>query len=117
MIAVAQRQKAKVASVRQNDLFLSMLPQIVDQAEYAFRQVPAEVREELVQETVAQAYGMFVRLCHRGKSSLAYATPLAKFAIHNVRAGPANRFAVQFAGHHLSPRYRQENRDQAARPL
>jgi hypothetical protein len=64
-----------------------MLPQIVDQAEYAFRQVPAGVREELVQETLAQAYVMFVRLCHRGKTSLAYATPLTKFAIRHVRAG------------------------------
>ena len=87
MIAIAQRRKAKAASVRQNDLFVSMLPQIVDQAEYAFRQVPAGVREELVQETIAQAYAMFVRLCHRGKTSLAYATPLAKFAIRHVRAG------------------------------
>jgi hypothetical protein len=87
MIAVAQRRKAKAASVRQNDLFVSMLPQIVDQAEYAFRHVPAGVREELVQETLAQAYAMFVRLCHRGKTSLAYATPLAKFAIRHVRAG------------------------------
>jgi hypothetical protein len=87
MIALAQRRKAKAASVRQNDLFVSMLPQIVDQAEYAFRQVPAGVREELVQETLAQAYAMFVRLCHRGKTSLAYATPLAKFAIRHVREG------------------------------
>jgi hypothetical protein len=87
MIAVAQRRKSKAASVRQNDLFVSMLPQIVDQAEYAFRQVPAGVGEELVQETIAQAYAMFVRLCHRGKASLAYATPLAKFAIRHVREG------------------------------
>ena len=87
MIAVAHRRKAKAASVRQNDLFVSMLPQIVDQAEYAFRQVPAGVGEELVQETIAQAYAMFVRLCHRGKTSLAYATPLAKFAIRHVREG------------------------------
>jgi hypothetical protein len=87
MIAVAQRRKAKAASVRQNDLFVSMLPQIVDQAEYAFRHVPAGAREELVQETLAQAYAMFVRLCHRGKTSLAYATPLAKFAIRHVREG------------------------------
>ena len=87
MIAVAQRRTAKAASVRQNDLFVSMLPQIVDQAEYAFRQVPAGVGEELVQETIAQAYAMFVQLCHRGKTSLAYATPLAKFAIRHVREG------------------------------
>jgi hypothetical protein len=87
MIAVAQRRKAKAASVRENDLFVSMLPRIVDQAEYAFRQVPAGVGEELVQETIAQAYALFVRLCHRDKTSLAYATPLAKFAIRHVRAG------------------------------
>jgi hypothetical protein len=87
MIATATRPKAKAASVRQNDLFVLLLPQIVDQAQYAFRRVPAGVREELVQETLAQAYALFLRLCHRGKTSLAYATPLAKFAIRHIRAG------------------------------
>ncbi len=87
MIAVAQRRKSKAASARQNDLFVSLLPQIVEQAEYAFRLVPEEAREELVQEAVAQAYGMFVRLCRQGKTALVYATPLAKFAIRHVREG------------------------------
>lgn len=87
MIAVAQRRRVEAASARQNDLFVSMLPQIVDQAEYAFRRVPAETREELVQEAISQAYGMFASLCRRGQTSLAYATPLTKFAIRHVRAG------------------------------
>jgi hypothetical protein len=87
MIAVAQRRRAKAASAGQNDLFVSMLPQIVGQAEYALRRVPAEAREELVQEAISQAYGMFASLCRRGQTSLAYATPLTKFAIRHVRAG------------------------------
>ncbi len=87
MLAVAQRRKPEAASARQNDLFVSMLPQIVEQADYAFRLVPEEAREELVQEAIAQAYGMFVRLCRQGKTALAYATPLAKFAIRHVREG------------------------------
>ena len=40
-----------------------------------------------MQETIATAYGLFVRLCRRRKSALVYATPLAQFAIKKVRAG------------------------------
>ena len=94
MIAVAQRRKAKAASVRQNDLFISMLPQIVDQAEYAFRQVPAGVREELVQESLAQAYAMFVRLCHRGKTSLS-PTPRPLQNSPSATSAPAVEWALR----------------------
>jgi hypothetical protein len=63
------------------------LPAIREQAQFAFRAVPSEAREELVQEVVAQAYGLFVRLAQRRKLALAYATPLARFAIRKVGMG------------------------------
>jgi hypothetical protein len=86
MIANA-RNPSKACARRWNDRFLQLLPAIQEQAEYAFRRETVDVREELVQETIAAAYGMFVSLCHRGKMSLAYATPLASFAIRHVREG------------------------------
>jgi hypothetical protein len=64
-----------------------MLPEIRNQAAFGFRRLPVEAREELIQEVVAQAYSLFVRLCQRRKTALVYATPLAQFSIKKVRAG------------------------------
>ncbi len=72
---------------RRNDKFLRLLPAITHQVEFAFRNVPAEAREELVQEAIAQAYGLFISLCRRRKGNLVYATPLARFAVRRTRAG------------------------------
>ncbi len=87
MIATVNSPNPKAASRRRNDKFLSMLPEIRKQANFAFRRVPLDAREELIQEVVAQAYGLFVRLCQRRKLGLVYATPLTQFAIKKVRAG------------------------------
>jgi hypothetical protein len=80
------RQGRRAAGHR-NDEFLAMLPEIRKQANFAFRRVPVEAREELIQEVVSQAYALFVRLAQRGKLRVVYATPLAQFAIRKVRAG------------------------------
>jgi hypothetical protein len=72
---------------QQNEQFLDMLPRICSQARRAFRQLRPEHQDELVQEVVANAYCQFVRLVRRGKSELAFATPLASFAIRQVIAG------------------------------
>jgi hypothetical protein len=96
MLATARSPKRKPASRRRTDKFIAMLPAISEQANFAFRRLPLEAREELVQEVVAQAYSLFVRLCQRRKPALVYPTPLAQFAIRKVRAGrrlgsPSNR--------------------------
>jgi len=67
--------------------FLAMLPQIRRQTWIAFRDQRAEAREELIQEVIANAYCAFVQLVRRGKQAVAYPTPLAQFAIRQVRAG------------------------------
>jgi peptide subunit release factor 1 (eRF1) len=72
---------------QQNDQFLDMLPRICSQARRAFRQLRPEHRDELIQEVLANAYCQFVRLVRRGKADVAYATPLANFAIRQVIAG------------------------------
>ena len=87
MIATARIPRRKASSRRWNAKFLELLPAIREQAEYAFRRVPIDAQEELVQETIAAAYGMFVSLCRRGKMSLVYATPLCKYAVRHVCEG------------------------------
>jgi hypothetical protein len=72
---------------QQNDQFLDMLPRICSQARRAFRQLRPEHKDELVQEVLANAYCQFIRLVRRGKADVAYATPLANFAIRQVIAG------------------------------
>ena len=70
-----------------SDQFLPLLPRIREHANFAFRTQPPEYREELVAEVVANAFVAFKRLVKRGLSHVAFATPLAKFAIRKVRAG------------------------------
>jgi hypothetical protein len=70
-----------------NELFLAMLPRIRRQALIAFRDRGAEARQELAAEVVANAFCAYTRLVRRGKHDLAYPTPLAQFAIRQVRDG------------------------------
>ena len=72
---------------QENEQFLDMLPRICSQARRAFRQLRPEHKEELIQEVVANAYCRFVGLVCRGKADVAFATPLANYAIRQVIAG------------------------------
>jgi hypothetical protein len=67
--------------------FLAILPQIRRQSAWALRGLRAEAREELAQEILANAFCAFTRLARRGKLASAYPTPLACFAIRQVRCG------------------------------
>jgi hypothetical protein len=67
--------------------FLTMLPMIRRQAWIAFRGTDTESRHELTQEVVANAFCAFIGLARRNKLAVAYPTPLAQFAIRQVRAG------------------------------
>jgi hypothetical protein len=69
--------------------FLKMLPCIRRQASFAFRKASPEARVELIAEVVANAYHGYCRLVEFDKQDLAFATPLAQFAIRRVRS---NRF-------------------------
>jgi hypothetical protein len=106
MIALIRNNSDVSQAESLHDTFLAMLPQIRRQAAFAFRALRAEAREELVEEVVALAYAAFVRLARRGKAALAYPTPLASFAVRQVRGGrslgcPLNKDDV------LSPYARQ----------
>ena len=67
--------------------FLAMLPTIQQHARIAFRDRDAEAREDAVQEVVANALVAFVRLVELGKTDLAYASVLARFAVKQIHDG------------------------------
>ena len=87
MIAPIRLAKRTRNSESSRDRFVAMLPKIRAQALVAFRNVGAEHREELVQEVIANAFCAFTNLVRRGKENVAYQTPLASYAIRQVRDG------------------------------
>jgi hypothetical protein len=86
MITMAKDSRSVVNS-QEHEQYLRMLPKIRSQARRAFRKCSAELREEWVQEVLANAYCAFMALVRRGKSELAYATPLANYAIRQAISG------------------------------
>ncbi len=78
---------AKTSAVSPQGRFLELLPQIERRARSAFRDRQPAEREELVQEVIADAFVAFRRLTELGKQELAYATPLAMYAVRHVRSG------------------------------
>ncbi len=86
MISIV-KQSHQVKKAQGNVRFLEMLPRIRRQARLAFRRFCPERKDELVQEVVANAFCTFVALVHCGKADVAYATPLANYAIRQVIAG------------------------------
>ena len=79
--------------------FLALLPDIRRQVRFAFRQLSGERREEAVQEAIANALVAYRRLAELGKTDLAFASPLARYAVRQVCEGrqiacPLNRWEV-----------------------
>lgn len=74
-------------TAEQNELFMVMLPQVQEQARFAFRKERSGRRQELIAEVVANAFCAFARLVERGLINAIYATPLAQYAIRQVRDG------------------------------
>ena len=64
-----------------------MLPQIVAHARVCFRHLKPEARSEAIQEVVCNALKAFVRLVQLGKADIAYPSPLARYAVAQVRDG------------------------------
>ena len=87
MIAPLRVNSLDCSTESVHEKFLELLPQIWQQAMFAFRRLQAEAREELTEEVIANAYCAFAQLVHRGKAALVYATPLAQYAVRQVRAG------------------------------
>jgi hypothetical protein len=70
-----------------HERFLSMLPAIRQHAEIRFRGIGCELRQELVQETIARSLCDYLRLRERGKEHVGQAGPLARYAVAQVKQG------------------------------
>ncbi len=65
--------------------FLVLLPTIERHVSYAFHQVPADFRQDVLQEALVRAFVTYRRLVDQGRQGQVFATPLARFAILRVR--------------------------------
>ncbi|MGA7415813.1 MAG: hypothetical protein WBW33_35405 [Bryobacteraceae bacterium] len=86
--------------------FLTMVPAIRRHAELRFRKLRPDVREELVDEVIANCLVAYARLANRGKENLAFPSALARFAVAQVRQGRqvGSRLNIQ----DVSSRYAQQ---------
>ena len=87
MIAIAPNQESPCIQQEHQDVFLEMLPRIRSRAGQAFGWLGSEMKDELIQEVIANAFCAFAGLVRRGKSEIAYATPLTNYAIRQVLGG------------------------------
>lgn len=85
--------------------FLALLPDIRRQVRFAFRRLAPERREDAVQEAIANALVAYVRLFELGKTDVAYATPLAKYAVKQVCDG--RQVGCQLNSHDVLSPYAQ----------
>ena len=102
MIAIAKQDQRK----NNHLIFEDLLPAIRRHAQVAFVSHPQEEREELIAEVVANAFCAFHRLAERGKTEVAYATPLAWYAVRQVREG--RRVGAKMNKHDVTSRYCQQ---------
>src|ERR1700694_1207967 len=87
MIAVNEPQYSTSTKPDSHAAFLAMLPAIRRTAQISFRKVRPELRDDLIEEVVANAFVAYVRLAERGQADRALPSPLARFAIAQVRVG------------------------------
>jgi len=90
------------------DRFLEILPQLQQQAHFAFRDEPASRCQELVAETIANCWVAFARLVERGLIDVVYPTPLVQYAIRQVRDG--RRVGSKLNSKDVSSEYAQRRR-------
>ena len=67
--------------------FLKLVPAIVRHAKYAFRREKGEAKQDLIQETIANALVAFVTLARRGRLDLAHGSTLAQYATKQIKDG------------------------------
>lgn len=87
MIAVNEPQSTISTKPANHAAFLAMLPTIRRTAQITFRKVRPELRDELIEEVTANAFVAYTRLVARGQADRALPSPLARFAIAQVRVG------------------------------
>jgi hypothetical protein len=66
---------------------LALLPAVLRQARIAFHSLDSEKREDALAEVVASTFTAYARLVELDKEDLAFATPLARYAICRYHDG------------------------------
>jgi hypothetical protein len=87
MIAAIKPQQSHTAEPAWHVGFLRILPAIRRSTEITFRKVRPELRHELIEEVIANCLVAYARLAELGKEHLAFASPLTRFAVAQVRSG------------------------------
>jgi hypothetical protein len=87
MIAVNEPPTSISTKPENHAAFVTMLSTIRRAAQISFRKVRPELRDELIEEVVANAFVGYARLVAQGQADRALPSPLARFAIAQVRAG------------------------------
>ena len=87
MIAPVQTAEQTHTASKLQEKFLVMLPLIRHLAWLGFRGFTSEAREDAIAEVVANAFSAFARLVSQGKEEIARPTPLAQYAIRQIRQG------------------------------
>jgi len=77
----------KAVPARDGARFVAMIPGIRKHLRFVFRHSPSAIRQEWIDDALAQAFVLFAHLVHRKRAHLAYATALARYAAHHVRQG------------------------------
>jgi hypothetical protein len=97
---------SKPATPEWHQAFLALLSRICHYARFAFRHLDAESKQEAIQNVVAGALNAYARLVQLGKADIAYATPLAMYAIRQHREG--RRLGCHLNAHDVNSPYAQK---------
>ena len=87
MIAINEPPTSISTTPENHAAFVMMLPTIRRAAQISFRKLRPELRDELIEEVIANAFVAYARLAAQGQADRALPSPLARFAIAQVRAG------------------------------
>jgi hypothetical protein len=87
VIAVNEPQASNSTSPTNHAAFLALLPAIRRSAQIAFRKVPLELRQDLIAEVIANCFVAYARLVERGQADRVSPSPLARFAVAQIRVG------------------------------
>jgi hypothetical protein len=81
------KQSSQSQSVPSNEQFLEFIPAIERYARQAFGKLRSADRDEAICEVLANAFRAFRRLLDLDKLNVAYPSPLARFAVAQVKSG------------------------------
>ncbi len=86
MIRPRSSQRVKPVPAQDRVRFLAMIPGIQKQLRFTFRHSPAAVRQERIDDALAQAFVLFSHLVRLKRVRLAHPTALARYAACRVRS-------------------------------